>query len=114
MNIISGFRVALASECEFFVGAGCDAAFRSPTWDRGDGMPFAEQLGHYRPHVASPGEENRVAAEHAERILPIQVDTRYEKVSSRADAIRVSARRRHAVPSAILYAVGSSYREVGR
>ncbi len=114
IDIVRAFRRGLGPASEIFVLAGKDATERFVRWDYGDGMPFAEQLRHFRLLAASRNGDYRVAAEHAGRILPFGIDARYDEASSSAvrEAVRSGTRWRHIVPAAIRDAVGAAYGEI--
>lgn len=114
IDIAEAFRGDLGPACEIFVLAGRDAAERFASWDYGDGMPFAEQLRHYRLLVASRDGDYDVPAEHAGRILPFSIGARYNEASSRAvrEAVRRGDGWDHIVPAAIRDAIGAAYSEV--
>lgn len=114
IDIVEAFRAELGPACELFVIAGRDAAERCAGWDYGDGMPFAEQLRHYRLLVASRDGDYRVPARHAGRILPFGIDAGYDVASSSAvrGAVRTGAPWGHIVPAPIRDAVGAAYAEI--
>lgn len=114
IDIVEAFRRDLGPACEIFVLAGKDAAERFASWDYGDGMPYSEQLRHFRLLVASRDGDYRVPAQHAGRILPFGIDARYSEASSSAvrEAVRSGAGWHHIVPAAIRDAVATAYGEV--
>lgn len=111
IEIVRVFQQALGNCCELFVIAGRDAAERYASWDYGDGEPFAEQLERYRLLVAARNGGYRVPREHADRILPFDIDDRSGAASSTAvrEAIREGRPWRHLVPPAIHSAVHAAY-----
>ena len=111
IEIVRAFQQALGNRCELFVIAGRDAAERYASWDYGDGEPFAVQLQRYRLLVASRKGAYRVPREHADRILPFEIDDRSGAASSTAvrEAIRAGRPWRHHVPKAIHSDVRAAY-----
>ena len=111
IEIVRAFQKALGNRCELSVIAGRDAAERYSSWDYGDAEPFAEQLKRYRLLVASRNGEYHVPQEHADRILPFEIDDRSCLTSSTAarEAIRAGRPWRHLVPNEIHSEVQAAY-----
>lgn len=111
IEIVLAFQQALGHRCDLYVIAGRDAAERYASWDYGDGEPFAEQLQRYRLLVASRKGGYRVPGEHADRILPFNIDDRSGAASSTAvrKAIRAGRPWRHLVPKEIHSDVQAAY-----
>jgi len=111
IEIVRAFQKVLGNQCELFVIAGRDAAERYSSWDYGDGESFAEQLQRYRLLVASRNGGYRVPREHADRILPFEIDGRSGAASSTAAREAISAGRpwRHLVPTEIHSDVQAAY-----
>lgn len=111
IEMVQAFRGEFGPACDIFVISGRDAAERYASWDYGTGMPFAEQLRHFRLVVAARDGEYRVDAGHEGRILLFRIDPRSGEASSTAvrEAVRKGAGWREHVPPAIRDAVGEAY-----
>ncbi|MDE3199068.1 MAG: hypothetical protein KGN84_22150 [Acidobacteriota bacterium] len=116
----AGLYIGIADEAREYFGpdaaigllCGRDAAERIATWDYGEPGVFDRMLERYLLLVASRGGHYAPASHHAERIVPLDMGTGFDEVSSTEvrDRIRRGEAWEHLAPAAIRDAIRAAYR----
>ncbi len=114
-----GLYLEIAEEAHEFFGpeteialvCGRDAAERIARWDYGRPGVFEEMLAKFPLLVAGRAGEYLPAAHHAERIVPLQMPSTFDEVSSSEVRRRIRAGEKweHLVPGEIVPAVAGLY-----
>jgi len=114
-----GLYTEIADEAQEFFGPGTeillvcgrDAAERMATWDYGVPGVFDDMLRRYRLLVASRSGEYKPAGHHSDRILTLNMDAKWNEVSSSEIRNRIARGEdwRPLVPPAIAAMVESLY-----
>ena len=104
-------RSLLGRETEIGLVCGRDAAERIAAWDYGRPDVFEEMIKRYPLLVAGRAGDYRPAAHHANRIIPLPMESSFDEVSSTEVRRRIESGEpwQHLVPGAIVDKVARLY-----